>query len=139
MTDIQLVDVSIRDGNQSLWGATGLNSAQILKIAPVIGRVGFRAIDFLGPLALRLYLVPVFWVAGMNKVNGYEDVVAWFGNPDWGLGLPFPEFMAWAAALTEAGGAVDEGSAGGSDATETDSGTPEQDPGSPIGGPAGEH
>ena len=26
MTDIRLVDVSIRDGNQSLWGATGLNT-----------------------------------------------------------------------------------------------------------------
>jgi cell division protease FtsH len=31
------------------------------------------------------------------------------------------------------------GPTGGSDATQTDSGTPEQDPGSPIGGPAGEH
>ena len=46
MTDVRLVDVSIRDGNQSLWGATGLNSAQILEIAPVIERVGFQAIDF---------------------------------------------------------------------------------------------
>jgi uncharacterized membrane protein YphA (DoxX/SURF4 family) len=27
-------------------------------------------LDFLGPLALRLYLVPVFWVAGMNKAAG---------------------------------------------------------------------
>jgi oxaloacetate decarboxylase alpha subunit len=46
MTDVRLVDVSIRDGNQSLWGATGLNSAQILQIAPMIERVGFQAIDF---------------------------------------------------------------------------------------------
>ena len=46
MTDVRLVDVSIRDGNQSLWGATGLNSAQMLEIAPTIERVGFRAIDF---------------------------------------------------------------------------------------------
>jgi oxaloacetate decarboxylase alpha subunit len=46
MADIELVDVSIRDGNQSLWGATGLDTPQILKIAPVVNRVGFRAIDF---------------------------------------------------------------------------------------------
>ena len=46
MTDVRLTDVSIRDGNQSLWGATGLNTAQILEIAPVLNRVGFAAIDF---------------------------------------------------------------------------------------------
>jgi oxaloacetate decarboxylase alpha subunit len=43
---MQLVDVSIRDGNQSLWGATGLSTPQILAIAPVLNRVGFRALDF---------------------------------------------------------------------------------------------
>lgn len=43
---MELVDVSIRDGNQSLWGATGLSTAQILQIAPVLNRVGFRALDF---------------------------------------------------------------------------------------------
>jgi len=46
MAEIQLVDVSLRDGNQSLWSATGLNSAQMLQIAPVIDRIGFKAIDF---------------------------------------------------------------------------------------------
>jgi len=46
MAKIDLVDVSIRDGNQSLWGATGLNTAKILEIAPVMDRVGFRALDF---------------------------------------------------------------------------------------------
>jgi uncharacterized membrane protein YphA (DoxX/SURF4 family) len=65
-----------------------------------------RAVDFLGPLALRLYLVPVFWMAGSKKLGSMEDTIAWFGNPDWGLGLPFPTMMAWAAALTEAGGAI---------------------------------
>lgn len=65
-----------------------------------------RAVDFLGPLALRLYLVPVFWMAGTKKLGSMEDTIAWFGNPDWGLGLPFPTMMAWAAALTEAGGAI---------------------------------
>jgi oxaloacetate decarboxylase alpha subunit len=46
MADIQLLDVSIRDGNQSLWGATGLRTPQILQIAPVLDRAGFRALDF---------------------------------------------------------------------------------------------
>lgn len=65
-----------------------------------------KAADFLGPLMLRLYLAPVFWVAGMNKVNGYSDVVAWFGNKEWGLGLPLPEVMAFLATSTEVVGAV---------------------------------
>jgi oxaloacetate decarboxylase (Na+ extruding) subunit alpha len=46
MADIQLVDTSIRDGNQSLWSATGLKTAHILQIAPIMDRVGFRALDF---------------------------------------------------------------------------------------------
>ncbi len=46
MAEIRLVDVSIRDGNQSLWGATGLNTAQILQIAAAMDRVGFHACDF---------------------------------------------------------------------------------------------
>ena len=65
-----------------------------------------RAVDFLGPLALRLYLVPIFWMAGSKKLADIESTAAWFGDPDWGLGLPFPEVMAWAASLTEAGGAI---------------------------------
>jgi uncharacterized membrane protein YphA (DoxX/SURF4 family) len=45
-------------------------------------------------------------MAGSKKLADMDSIIEWFGNPDWGLGLPFPEFMAWAAALTEAGGAV---------------------------------
>ena len=65
-----------------------------------------RKIDWLGPLALRLYLVPVFWVAGMNKVSGFDGVVEWFGNAEWGLGLPAPLLMAFLATATEVVGAV---------------------------------
>ncbi|MBO0834728.1 MAG: biotin carboxyl carrier protein, partial [Actinobacteria bacterium] len=46
MADIGLVDVSVRDGNQSLWGATGLRTAHIVQIAPVLDRIGLRALDF---------------------------------------------------------------------------------------------
>lgn len=65
-----------------------------------------RAVDFLGPLALRLYLAPVFWTAGSNKLDGMDNVIAWFGNPDWGLGLPFPTLMAWLAVGSEVLGAI---------------------------------
>jgi uncharacterized membrane protein YphA (DoxX/SURF4 family) len=66
----------------------------------------FRAIDFLAPLALRLYLAPVFWVAGTNKIAGFSSTVEWFGNPDWGLGLPAPLLMATLATATEVIGAL---------------------------------
>ncbi len=65
-----------------------------------------RKVDFLGPLALRLYLAPVFWVAGTNKLDGMDNVINWFGNPEWGLGLPFPALMAWLAVSTEVLGAI---------------------------------
>ncbi len=65
-----------------------------------------RAIDFIGPLALRLYLVPIFWMGGTKKLSDMDSIVQWFGNPDWGLGLPFPEVMAWLATSTEISGAI---------------------------------
>ncbi|MGH8262868.1 MAG: biotin carboxyl carrier protein, partial [Steroidobacteraceae bacterium] len=46
MARIELVDVSIRDGNQSLWGATELNFGRTLAIAPILDRAGFRVLDF---------------------------------------------------------------------------------------------
>jgi oxaloacetate decarboxylase alpha subunit len=46
MTDLYLVDVTMRDGNQSLWGATGLNTAHMLAAASLTEACGFRAVDF---------------------------------------------------------------------------------------------
>lgn len=65
-----------------------------------------RVADFLGPLALRLYLVPVMWMAGIAKWESFDNTVAWFGNPDWGLGLPFPWLLAFLATWVEILGAV---------------------------------
>lgn len=62
--------------------------------------------QILAPLLLRLYLVPIFWMAGMSKFNSFADTVAWFGNPEWGLGLPFPWIMAFLATATELVGAA---------------------------------
>ena len=67
----------------------------------IFGRLKY--LDGLAPLALRLYLVPVFWVAGMTKISGIENTIAWFGGS---LGLPFPTLMAYLAAYTEAVGAI---------------------------------
>jgi|TARA_R110002124_G_scaffold20935_5_gene81316 uncharacterized membrane protein YphA (DoxX/SURF4 family) len=55
----------------------------------------------LAALMLRLYLAPVLMQAGYNKLSHFEDTAAWFGNPDWGLGLPMPEVMTALAAGTE--------------------------------------
>ena len=43
---IDFVDTTTRDGNQSLWGATGLTTPDVLEIAPTIDRVGYHALDF---------------------------------------------------------------------------------------------
>lgn len=43
---IQFIDTTLRDGNQSLWGATGLRTGMMLQIAPVLDQVGYYAIDF---------------------------------------------------------------------------------------------
>ena len=65
-----------------------------------------QPLAFLAPLLLRLYLAPIFWMAGTRKFAAFDDTVEWFGNPDWGLGLPFPMLMALLAAATELVGAV---------------------------------
>jgi uncharacterized membrane protein YphA (DoxX/SURF4 family) len=62
--------------------------------------------DGLAPLAFRLFLAPVFWSAGTQKIAGMQQTIEWFGNPDWGLGLPFPSLLAHLAAYTEVLGAV---------------------------------
>ena len=64
-------------------------------------------LDGIPALLLRLYLAPVFIMAGFSKtqildpnVSGLAswmadpNIIAWFGNSDWGLGLPFPTLLA---------------------------------------------
>ena len=46
MADVDIVETSLRDGNQCLWAALGVDTARTLSIAPVMDRVGFKAIDF---------------------------------------------------------------------------------------------
>lgn len=69
-------------------------------------------LDFIGPLFLRIYLVPVFWVAANNKWDPFDsesslqNTIDWFGNPDWGLGLPLPAWNAYLAWSAEYFGAI---------------------------------
>lgn len=63
-------------------------------------------LDFIAPLLLRIYLAPVFWMAGAQKLAHFPETVEWFGNAEWGLGLPLPWLMAFLATAAELGGAV---------------------------------
>ena len=65
-----------------------------------------RILDFLAPLLLRLYLAPVFWMAGSKKFTNFSETAEWFGNTEWGLGLPVPYLLVFLVALFETVGAV---------------------------------
>lgn len=63
--------------------------------------------DGLGSFLLRLYLAPVMIQAGWTKWSAFDSTVAWFGNDDWGLGLPLAPLMVTLVILTELmGGAL---------------------------------
>ena len=57
-----------------------------------------KKIDFLGPLALRIYLAPIFIIAGWGKLTALEDTAYYFGEF---LNIPFPITMALLAGLAE--------------------------------------
>jgi oxaloacetate decarboxylase alpha subunit len=46
----------VRDGNQSLWSATGLTAQDMLSIAPTIDRVGYHALDFTSSTTMAIYV-----------------------------------------------------------------------------------
>lgn len=63
-------------------------------------------VDGLPLLLLRLYLAPIIIQAGWNKASSFESTVDWFGNEDYGLGLPLPFVMALLATGAELIGGV---------------------------------
>ncbi|MCG9755497.1 DoxX family protein [Shewanella insulae] len=67
---------------------------------------GVSGLDGIAALALRLYLAPVLMQAGYNKLSHFSDTAAWFGNAEWGLGLPMPEVMVALAAGSEFVGGI---------------------------------
>ncbi len=68
-----------------------------------VSKVG-SGLGFAAPLSLRLYLAPIMIAAGLSKLGAFDSTVSWFGNADWGLGLPFPALMAVLAISAEIGG-----------------------------------
>ena len=53
----------------------------------------------------------MFWMAGSSKIDfttllPYQGTVDWFGNPEWGIGMPLPALMAFLAGWTEVLGAA---------------------------------
>lgn len=61
-----------------------------------------KGIDFLAPLAFRIFLAPIFIVFGLNKLSHIEDTASWFDY----LGMPFPEVLAYLAGGTEFFGGI---------------------------------
>jgi len=57
-------------------------------------------------LLLRLYLASVMIQAGWNKASSFSSIVDWFGNEDYGLGLPFPLVLAFLATAAELVGGI---------------------------------
>ncbi|MGY1620731.1 biotin carboxyl carrier protein [Geodermatophilus sp. SYSU D00965] len=47
MSDIRLVDVTLRDGNQSIWSATGVTTRMVEGVAGHLDRVGYRAVELM--------------------------------------------------------------------------------------------
>ena len=52
--EVRFIDVTVRDGNQSLWGAAGLNNEMVLSMVPTMDKVGFKAIDFMSSIHMGM-------------------------------------------------------------------------------------
>lgn len=60
-----------------------------------------KSLDFIGLLLLRIYLAPIFVIAGLTKLNSFSATAEWFGNSEWGLGLPMPTLMTGLVIFAE--------------------------------------
>lgn len=61
-----------------------------------------RKMDFLAPAALRIYLAPIFILAGMNKLGNAENVATYFEF----LGIPAPGITVYLAGISELVGGI---------------------------------
>ena len=57
-----------------------------------------RALDFLAPLLLRLFLAPIMIYAGLSKLGDVSATAWWFEHS---LGLPLPTLMVYLAGGAE--------------------------------------
>lgn len=91
MGRIQLIDTTIRDGNQSLWGATGIRNAMAIQAASLINDVGFYALDYVTSTALGV-------AVRYHKENPWDRIRLFHAAaPDLKLGfLASPlRFISW--------------------------------------------
>jgi len=65
-----------------------------------------QLLDFIAPLFIRLYLAPVFWMAGTHKFANFTATAEWFGASESGLDLPMPYLLVLLVALFETLGAI---------------------------------
>jgi len=62
-----------------------------------------RQLDFIAPLLLRLFLAPIFILAGYGKLSALENTAYYFGEI---LGMPAPMLMALLAGAAEFFGGI---------------------------------
>lgn len=65
-----------------------------------------RALDFLAPLLLRIFLAPIMIYAGLSKIGSSESIqntALWFEHS---LNLPFPTLMVYLAGGAELFGGI---------------------------------
>ena len=67
---------------------------------------GCPKLEALTLLAIHLLLFFPLFEAGFNKLNNFDGTVDWFGNADYGLGLPIPAVLAGLTIAAELGGSV---------------------------------
>jgi oxaloacetate decarboxylase alpha subunit len=94
---IEFIDTSVRDGNQSLWGATGLTTPDVLAIAPVMDRVGYHALDFTSSTHMAVSV-------RFHQEDPWERIrVASAAMPDTPLGMITTgmRFISWVPADEE--------------------------------------
>lgn len=60
-----------------------------------------NTLDFLFLFLVRVYLAPIFIIAGLSKLRSFHDTVQWFGNNEWGLGLPFAPLLVVLVIIAE--------------------------------------
>ena len=81
MADVGLVDVSLRDGNQSLWGAAGLRSAHVLQVStlsPIDEPLTGKWMVPMSPSATTLNrLVPLATCSGKPKSSSLLLSIDW--------------------------------------------------------------
>ena len=91
---IGLVDTTVRDGHQSLWSADALTTAMIAEIAPVMDRVGFRAIDFTS----STHMAMAVRTHAEDPWERIRTVRALMPETPLGFITPGMRFMAWQRA-----------------------------------------